>query len=709
MAEQYIIMDQLAPDVALQLLAEACTQGMASWLQGMTIDAVQSAFGNTASLVIPESVDTRLVPDAKEHRHHLDRLANRYRELTGGEPRRGPEAGGMDPASGLVWLILNSEAGDEDFETVARGEFLLVVRDMSTEEVAELFEDLRFHATHTRVAGGEYAGGTAYIFHMRDDAERLSSLQSLIAGDRVPSARLLTCRRVNELALFLPPDCHAGETALDAFCRILLAMPQLLQVTGDIVNQGLFTAIDPQLDQDGAVSGYEILYLGRLAFQSQSLLAPEAPDTTRVHFRTMVNSDAALSNLRSALGRVQPRIGYSLELRRTRFEEAAEIERTRLLERQAELDYRIAYLDSISMPRPKLLRFSQQQLPALADVVRGFPMKVLREGYPLYGFQSHPNVTGGEPKAEAGAGYHYIMVEPEDTVFNEMDPLPLWEHLEGGAMRFQLDPFWARYYHGQGNECLIFVPEGCALFPTMHGWDVESMDTYMRETMDSWFAGRGETVAVPEKPIYIFDGAPEAGAPIHITVLDRKALAPLRARLGWINDHLSVADAMGLEKFVREMASDVTRSRMIRGLKADAQLARIKFDELLQETNQHVAERLDELTSVITEEFNHLVAETHQTTVKIKEYHDYLEQLTVLKEETRETAERGRELLDETEDQRQEVARYLIRLEEQVERELSHAYKVRRAMIGKVARTIRELGTTHQELKEQLKQAIGMK
>jgi len=704
--ENRIYLEQLAPDQALNLLDEAVNEGMGSWLAEITLEVTQSAFGHTVSLVVPESPASHNVKQVKLARHNLSRLVSLYHSLSGAEPRRAEaRPGGLALAEGLVWLLLNSEPGDQRFTADNRTELLLVAHDLSAEDAASLFEDLRFHATHTRLATANDQTGDIWVFHLRDDPQRHSSLASLVAAGTMGNRPLLICHQVDQRKIFLPESCQASEVALGFFCRILVGVPELLKLIGEPPESGMFVAIDPRTSGADTVE-YQILYLARLSFLSQSLLAPAPGPQAQIQVHHLADSKEALAKLRHALARVEPAIGYKLELRHTTYKEPVELERSRLLERQAELDYRIAYLNSISEPRPQLLRFTQQQLPALADVVRAFPVKVLREGFPKYGYQSHPRTTGARTEGEAVAGYHYVLIEPEDAVFAEMDPLLLWERLDDKPMRFHLDPFWARYYHGQGNSCLIFVPQGAALFPTMHGWDVDSMDTYMRETMSAWFAGRGQSVKIPRRPIFIFEGQSEAKAPIKITVLDRDSLAPLRTRLGWINDHLSVADTVGLEKFVHAMSTDTGRLEMARRLKGEAQESQHEFDRMVQETNRQIASRLDELTTVVTEEFNHLVAETHQTTVKIKEYYDYLEQLTVLCDASKKSADLAYSTLNDTEEHQEEVSDYLVKLEQRVERELANAYKVRRAMKGRVERTIRELGTTHEELKQQLKDAL---
>jgi len=707
-AEYWIHLDQLSADQALQLLDEAVAAGAGAWAAGIVVEATRSAFGNTAALVVPEEPDQSAVLDVRAARKYLDALIDRYRALTRGEPRRMvAREEGMSLARGLVWLLLEAEPDPHGLIDEI-GEVLFVARDLEVARAAALFEELRFHATHTRVAAAEDEDGTAYVFHIRDDGERLSSLDGLIAADLLPRRRLLAGHRVDDRTLFLPSDCQASATAMARFCRLLIGVPGLLGVVGEVVDAGPFVAVDPHGRgrdlQETLDHLYDILYLGRLAFTSQAAWTPIPTEEGEVRVRSLLPSETALARLRVALSQVEPAVGYSLQLRRVQFREPAEVERARLLERQAELDYRLAYLDSISSPRPRLLRFSHRQLPALAELVRGFPMKVLREGFPRYGYQLQ---SRREDDRAVQEGWHFLLVEPEDVVTDEMDPIRRWEHLDDVPMVFQLDPFWARYYHGQGNECLVFVPEGSALFPTMHGWDVDSMGAYMREAVSAWFGG--EAPEIPERPIYLFDGAVGPDVPLGLTILDRDALAPLETRLGWINDHLTVAGAVGLERYVTEMAADATRTELAADLGEAAREASEVLERLVADTNETIANRLDELTSVVTDELNDLVAETHRTTVRIKEYHDYLQALLVLRNQSRATASRAEELIEATEDGRQELSDYLVQLQKQVEREVSGAYKTRRAMIGRIARTIRELGVTHEELKQQLSDALRLK
>lgn len=699
MPETRLYLDQLGTGAALDLLDRAVSRGLAPVLDEVLIEVTQSAFGNTAALAVPEgpSGSGHPVKDLKQAKTALTELIEAYRALGVGEPRRmETREGGMPIAQGLVWLLLHCEL-DLDDPPEDMGERLLIDRG-DADAAASLFEDLRFHATHTRVAAASDARGTCFVFHLRDDSDRLSSLDSLVASGRIAPDALLEARQVDGYRIFVPRTCRADRLALGAFTRILLAAPQLVGSSTASPESGLLYAVDGSDDKQ-----FELLYLGGLQFQGQALLAPAVDKAAQVVSCDLVDKPQALDQLRAALVHLEPKIGYRLELRTTRHQEDVEMERVRLLERQAELDYRIAYLDSIARPRPRLFRFSSRQLPAMAELIRGLPMKTLREGFPLYGFQALQHSD-----AQRQDGFHYILIEPEDGVSGEMDPLLRWGHLDDNIMGFQLDPFWARYYHGEGNSCLVFVPEGKALFPSMHGWDVDSMDRYMRETMSAWFAERGDLPRIPDKPIYIFDGDRNSPDGLKITLLDQEALGPLHARLGWINDHLTVADAVGLERYVKDMAADAARIKLANQLRDDADREAQHFDQLVGETNRRVAERLDELTSVVTEEFNSLIAETHRTTMRIKEYHDYLEQLNILKDDSRKTAELAEKTVGGADFAVKEVSAYLVHLEQQVEAELKQAYKVRRMMKGRVQRTIRELGDTHQELKEQLKNALRL-
>ena len=521
--------------------------------------------------------------------------------------------------------------------------------------------------------------GVHTFFHVLDDVTRQSSLAGVIASDALVGLSSLTCFEVDALKCFLPANAKPNPDALGCFCSILQAAPDLIGLEQLPVSQGPFVAVDPIAAgadlQETTRRLYRVVYLGHLSFKNQAALTPSP--FFESHFQTIVPqvTEQGFEHLLNGLAASHPKSGYRLELRQTRYREPSEVERARLLERQAELDYQIAYLDSIAQPRPLLMRFSHAQLPALIRVIHQFPRRLLHEGYPLYAYRESDADGGGD------SGYHYLYLEPDESVLAELTSLQSWSQGEEETLRFWLDPFWARYYHGKGNETLLFVPEESVLFPTLHGWRSDQMDETLREVMGQWFGPEGE-VALPARAIFVFDGQPGKGNPLHLTVLDREQLQPLKTELGWINDHITVAGHLGLPRFMTQMADDARRMDLSRQLAGEANNQQQKFDRLVVETNYKMASRLFELTNVMTEEFNRLLAEAQHSTSKLGELHDYLNQLAVVRKKAKTAADETYDGLKDAEQRYGQLELHLLKLQKEVDRELRSAYKLEAFHIG---------------------------
>ena len=704
MPDYCLFFEDLSPNESLRLLAEAVATDAAIALPALQVEVNRGAFGVAVTLMIPEKHKQNIV-EARQYQQAVVGLTRRYQAMKAAEPRRmAARAEGLPPAKGLTWLLLHCEPVPTPTET---REFLLVGHGLNADRAAQVFEDLRFHATSVRLSAADSQGGQRYFFHALDDPARHSSLAAALAGEAFADLNLLHCRETTTLKLFLPPEADPDTAALSHFSQILGAVPSLLDVPGPLIDEGLFVAIDP--NQRGASldettrTVYDILYLGSLTFHGEAHFSRQASREIAFDIPKLESSREALSRLRHAIADGKQHVGYRLELRPTQHREPIDQERARLYERQAEIDYKLAYLDSISRAKPQLLRFTQKQLPALAAMVRALPQQVLRQGFPRYAFQALENDPAG--------GYHYLFVDPREVVLTDLDPLPAWQTSEDPPMRFWLDPFWARYYHDDLNQCLVFVPQNSALFPTLHGWETATMDGYMRDLVEAWF--KGHTGTVPQAPLYVFDGAFGEGTsagerPLKLAVLDAAAFGPLNLQLGWINDHLVIADAIGLQPFIEKMADASTIAHLADQLARNAATYEAEFDRLLMDTNHKIANKLGELTAIVTRELNKVVSETHHTTERIKEAFSYLHQLDTVREEAGSTSEEAFKLLRRTEGTNKELHRFLEQLNRDVEREIQDAYKLRRGIIGKVTATIRELSTTHDELREKLYQILRL-
>ncbi|MCP4154334.1 MAG: hypothetical protein GY757_41805, partial [bacterium] len=402
---------------------------------------------------------------------------------------------------------------------------------------------------------------------------------------------------------------------------------------------------------------------------------------------TEMQLDMLQANLQSAA----PDVGYRLELRPTRHLETNKTER--LYEEKARIEYQLAYLESISHPRPVLFRFTQKQLPALADVIRSFPLKVIRDSGLKYGFQA----TRNEP-----AGLHFVLVEPGETIMNGLDPLPLHGDLDTSPMRYRLDPFWARHYHEPGGNSLVFVPEGSALFPSMHDWDRGSMDSYLRETMQHWFTGQAGAGELPGQPIYIFDGESRPDSEIRISVLDGEALKPLHTRLGWINDNLTVLHAVGIETLITSLAKDVSWQELYKELMDDANTLREDFETTAVSAGKQVADMMQGMTETLTGEVNRVVDRTFQMVEEVTDLDRELKKWDNVCTNMRALLTQVGKMKESTLRQTVQVNSEFYTMVRQVDFDLAEAQKSRDEVETKVARELEKLKETYSKLKNKL-------
>ncbi|MCP4214607.1 MAG: hypothetical protein GY765_08115 [bacterium] len=609
-------LDELYPVEIFNILLTAATKYYGRFLNEIRVIIPEnSIYGTLAVLVLPDVFADKSAAN-RERIQVYHTVVQAYRELKNREPHQG----GTPPAGKLVTLLeglsrlllapahMTSEAPSP----VESDEYMVVGRDMQREEIVSMINTLSLHATNTRVAGVQMARGKRYFFYLKDDHQRRSSFLSFAAGEGLRGKLLLKGFKSGDLVVFLPADCEPGAVQLDYFCRFLQTAPLLFRKTLEKVKKGVLAAVSrwPRPSQEGAADkGHDIefLYFAGLKFYNQTVFQKPATDYATFQYLDLQSGEMSLEVLEKEIQSTTSDIGYRLELRPTRHLEVTKADR--LYEEKARVEYQLAYLESITRPVPVLYRFTQKQLPALADIVRSFPLKVLRDGNLKYAFQA----TQSDP-----AGLHFVLVESAEVVMNNLDPLPLWEDLDVRPMRFRLDPFWARYYHDQGGNAMVFVPEGCSLFPPIHDWDKRSMDTYLGETVKQWFRGRMEGVTIPEYPLYLFDGNAEPQAEIQVSLLDRMGFRPLHTRLGWLNDNLTVVQAVGAEELISQMAEGLTWEQLYGMLMKDAEATKVEFEETALMAGKRVADTVHEMTETLTEEVNRVMENTFKMAVKVK-------------------------------------------------------------------------------------------
>jgi hypothetical protein len=401
-----------------------------------------------------------------------------------------------------------------------------------------------------------------------------------------------------------------------------------------------------------------------------------------------------MERLAQAIQQSEPFIGYKLELKPTRHIDKSKIER--LTEQKARLEYNLAYLQSISQPRPLLMRFTQEQLPALAAEIRSFPIHVILDGSIKYGFQA----TEQEP-----GGFHFLLIDPAETARLEVDPFPLWQDINSPHMRFRLDPFWASHYFDAEalNEAMVFVPEGCTIYPPLHSWEPRSMDRYLRETLGHWFQDRLKGITIPIRPIYLFDGEPVPASPITISVLDRGRMEPLNTRLGWLNDNLVIRRAIDKEESLRELAHDIAWQEMAGKIKADLEKDRSNFEETALTAARHVANTTYEMTGIFTTEINRIVRDTFRMAEKIKRTDQRLKEWDEVCADMEEMLKEVNRQRKNTVHKKNEALNEFMKLERDIKRELAVADNRRKEMVEQLEEEIKKMRLASTLLKKRLR------
>ncbi len=699
MADLYFLLDELTPAQALQVLAQSAEETAGVALDMLRLRTLSSEFyGTSVTLIAPDFHAQRgAKKELAMQRATLDRLIDAYRKVTAREPRRGePDGEMLTVAQGAGWLISNSLA--RPAVNPQEGEYLLIARDSDTARAAAIVDDLHLHATETRITVARTTADQriVHLFHVLDDHKRHSAFQAARAGERFADCVLLAAFADSGVTVFLPENSQPGRASLHYFCRLLRAAPGLFSRHGLAVERGLLAAIAGQAVADRVVERahhYDFYYLGGLAFFSQIELAPRIPEHIDIEVHDLATSESDVQKLRAALAEAEPLVAYRLALRPGDYHDYNEHEYNRFAQQQLDIEYRLAYLSSIKVERPTLLRFTQPQLPALADVIRCFPMKFLQGEDLLYGFQA---VERHYP-----AGLHYLLKSPH-AVMDAMDPLSLWGALDQMAMHFWLDPLWSRYYRGRGNECWVFVPKGMTLFPPMHCWEATEMDAYLRDVLSQWFHGQHGVASIPEKAIYLFEPSPHAPDEIQISVLNRANFQPLHTQLSWFNDNLTIMNELSVAGFIQTLADDIAKRDIAARVGQEAQQMMATFTTTAEQTSQQVAAKTQELTTVITQALNRIIQKAQTTTEEIRALNLRLTKLQLLYDDMRKATVEAEALITRNEQATDATIAFTSNLRQRVETTLANAQQARQEVQTRVAGELDLMQQTHANLQAML-------
>jgi hypothetical protein len=644
-AEHGFFFTQLTPIQTLNILA-----GLGSdvrLLHDMGAGLATKSVGGYLTLVVPDFyVRNRSKASKNDQENVFNRLGDIFNQITKGRihTRQNIQKNLLPLAETAIWCLLKSGGSDSSIQAKV-GEWLVIASKVSTTRQAKLVEDIRFHATFMRLAIDTKS--SRLLIHVQDEKRRGSSFPSLVAGLGLADCQLLSAFEVDKQRIFLPQNSAPSLAGLRNFRRLYLTVPELfgldernqaaslLLAIGDIISKDdespesdlqlrivIVTKTGSQQEEENSITPLRPVYpLDHLDFIDQSAITPPASDYAEIKIFNLKSTQQAIEKLAEEIKNAEPEVGYKLELRQGYQQDDAEAKRITLMEQMSELENQLAYLNSVYQPKPLLLRFTQSQLPALADAIRSFPASDVGKGYIRYAFQA----TDINPK-----GWHYLWFDPSATVMTEPYPLWRWTNLDHFNMRFGLDHFWARYYLDVDQDCLVFVPEGMTLFPALHSWDTENMSQYMREMMARWFHGQASVPELPKYPIYIFDEDQNTEGNINIQVLDRDAFKPLDKQIGWLTDNLVVHNKIDIENYIRQMAGDIGWMQLSQNVATVRKKREAAFMKDAAISSDKIAEEFNQLTTVLTEEIARIQQESEMSLDEIKKLHKQLSHLNTV-------------------------------------------------------------------------------
>lgn len=425
--------------------------------------------------------------------------------------------------------------------------------------------------------------------------------------------------------LFMPLERTVDRDCLGALAELVRTAHMVWGKEPPRPNSKLLLALD--VTRDLQKNLVQVWYLASLEFV--------APDWTQIQVQVhaLQYSQKEVDALRQRIRDSAPPWGYPLELHAMErlAPDWATYDVTRVRRRINELEALVKYLESIQVERPRLYRFTQKQLPALANLIANFPPHVLAEEKLKYGFESN------ERNPE---GLHYLYFEPSIDPLARPDPTPMWTHLDNEPMSFWLDPYWAKAYYDPLSEeqrknpdCLIFVPEWSAMFPAFHDWDAESIGksvaNFMRESALQWAkasTARGsnefrraalDKFQPPAKPFYIFDETVDHT--VHISVLDSKRFVPIKMRLDWLNQNLYLHSELGTETLIRMLADPIQRWKHVKSFEERAMTAEDNFRRLAEQTERRIATTMENMVNETVSGLENIRRKTIEAILRIRE------------------------------------------------------------------------------------------
>jgi hypothetical protein len=616
------------------------------------------------------------------------------------------------------WLYILFNIGQPQPNLKIEDQLLAIIPVEDDDLLGAVITKFAASATFTRVAVTENPSGRRLaFFYVKDDQSRGSSFKSVVESGHFPYFECLTEFTDGESSVFLPAGLNIhdrlllpGSTGLHLFCQFLRSSPNLWgNKASNTIDHNLLAAVLPKnMETKDAGQGWCVYDLRSLDFLDQSQLVFRADDYQSVEIISYKdNISVSGEDLRRAIQQAEPLIGRRLYLQDTKlrlhFTETIDLARSdqevaSLVDQINNLQYRLALLQSISVRKPLLLRFTHKQLPALADYLRTLSPKRLADGVLQYAFHA----TENNPQ-----GFHYLFLAPDILAEADITPLYSWPDLEEKRV-FWLDPFWARYYPDSSERCYVFVPYQQALFPSMHSWDDQDMDEYLRSVMKEWASQEQEEVAIPDLPLYIFDPIHQYGnegdtfQEMRVFVLDMKAFQNIRVNLPWINDNLVLHHEISTGETIRALADAKTRVALVNNQLEKQKEIFVRLNQSAQSIKQHLDNLITNLAETISAQLTRINTSTIDTAEKARQLNNRLRAIEVEYQLLNAMIEKMKAGQDEFKTTAEKKVSEAIDVHQKVLNAVNQSAQVRDQMELQTSATIQNLETSEKHQRQRL-------
>jgi len=644
--DKYYLYETLLPAQVLELLYQFAQQHP----QHIDMLRVMTAYEDIDSSYITLILDDRHLKPYGEARRQLSQVFHKlYNRREDNHARLPYDSNTLLPLlSFLPRLILSRfhselevEANEDALlsDSLARvrdDELLLLAIDKNNERIAEIYDSLHYGAPATAVRmaltrkTGAATRPTNYsLFYIKSDERRVSGFDSGLSSGYFSDCEILKCYNVSkngrDYLFFVPPTLFPVGEQATLFAQFLMVAPRLFDAQTPLVDPMAVFAIR-QLEDDS----FELLYLAGIVFSSKPEIEVRPP-VVDVAYTGLENSAEKLASLRELLDDRVRDSGYRLHLRPSYYNDPSENERDILVQQLQEIAIQLIELNILAIPRPRLYRFTQDQLPALADVLRVYlpdnlpqtrdylaqsarnPLlgDLLRdnENSPRIRYLFHANTDRDQ------AGVHFILADATVTL-NDMDPMAWWDaDIQQPPMEFWLDPLWALYYRDAPQKSLVFVPHGTRMHPVFHSWGVETMDDYLKKVF------KVPLDSVPDRPIYVFDGKIGEDEDLYVDVLDFDKFVPITSPdvLSGLNKNLVVLHHMeDTQLLIERMATALTRKRLEEEVMAAAANVNAAYDERTKEVADDFETDTASLLTYLSTQYEKVIKESHDFAEKAK-------------------------------------------------------------------------------------------